>query len=538
MSLETYWQKRDFSQTPEPKGKVSRADKHRFVCQEHHASSLHFDFRLEIGGVLKSWSIRKGPSLNPQIRRLAVPTEDHPVEYLEFQGTIPEGNYGAGEHMIWDSGTFKLLEGESAEEQFEKGKLKFELQGKKLKGAFSFFKLGSRDQWLLAKSRDARADENWKLELLMPDEAGNKFIEETEKKPRRTYKPAPKRSENEAVVKTPAKTKKGEKLPTLAAVLKTANAKGAHRAKVGEYVLDLTNPDKVYWTEEGYTKADLIRYYYEISDYILPYLEKRPLIMKRYPNGIAGYAFHQHDVDEVPEYVETIALVAEDEDGKGGEHTVDYIVGENVQTLLYMANLGAIERHPWHSRVDKLDFPDWFVFDLDPGEAVEFETICDVALATREIIKNLGLQSYAKTSGSRGIHVYVPIKAEYSYEQVGNLAERIAKIIARENPATATAERSKQKREKTQIYVDFLQNAYGKSVVAPYSVRPKPGAPVSAPLEWEEVEKKKISIKDFTIRNMLARVRQKGDLFKIVLGNKQGLEEAFEKAKVKAKKTK
>src|SRR5215212_7918185 len=214
MGLEIYWQKRDFSKTPEPKGKISRSDKHRFVCQEHHASSLHFDFRLEIGGVLKSWSIRKGPSMNAAIRRLAVPTEDHPVEYLEFQGTIPEGNYGAGEHMIWDSGTFKLLEGESAEEQFEKGKLKFELHGKKLKGAFSFFKLGSRDQWLLAKSKDAHADENWKLELLMPDEAGNKFIEETSTKPRRrTYKPAPQRSENEAVVKTPAKAKKGEKLP-------------------------------------------------------------------------------------------------------------------------------------------------------------------------------------------------------------------------------------------------------------------------------------------------------------------------------------
>jgi bifunctional non-homologous end joining protein LigD len=529
--LEIYWQKRDFSRTPEPKGKVSRAAQHRFVCQEHHASSLHFDFRLEIGGVLKSWSLRKGPSMNPQIRRLAVPTEDHPVEYLEFQGTIPEGNYGAGEHMIWDSGTFELLEGESAEEQFERGKLKFELRGQKLKGAFRFFKLGSREQWLLVKGKDKYAEASWKLELLMADESGNKFIEEEEKKPRRrTYKPAPEREENEEVVKIPAKVKKGEKLPTIDEVLMAGNPKDDKRVQVGEYAFDLTNPDKVYWTDEGYTKADLILYYYQISDYILPFLENRPLIMKRYPAGIRGHSFHQHDVDEVPEYVRTIALVAEDE----GEHTVDYIVGGNLETHLYMANLGAIERHPWHSTIDKLDFPDWFVFDLDPGEEVEFETICDVALSTREIIKNLGLESYAKTSGSRGIHVYVPIKAEYSFDLIADLAERIAKKVARDNPRTATAERSKQKRKKNQIYVDFLQNAYGKSVVAPYSVRPRAGATVSAPLEWGEVEKKNFSIQDFTIENMLGRVERKGELFKAVLTNKQNLEEAFQMAKGKA----
>src|SRR5688572_12178508 len=189
MGLEIYHQKRDFSRTPEPRGKISKANKHRFVCQEHHASSLHFDFRLEIGGVLKSWSIRKGPSMNPAIRRLAVPTEDHPVEYLEFQGDIPEGNYGAGKHRIWDSGNYRLLEGASPEEQFEKGKLKFELSGEKLKGTFNFFRLGERDQWLLVKSKDKHADENWKLELLMPDEDGNKFIEEEKKAPRkRTHK--------------------------------------------------------------------------------------------------------------------------------------------------------------------------------------------------------------------------------------------------------------------------------------------------------------------------------------------------------------
>lgn len=535
MGLEIYHQKRDFSRTPEPKGKISKENKNRFVCQEHHASSLHFDFRLEIKGVLKSWSIRKGPSMNPAIRRLAIPTEDHPVEYLEFQGDIPEGNYGAGEHRIWDSGTYKLLDGSSPEEQFEKGKLKFELNGRKLKGTFNFFRLGSREQWLLVKSKDKHAEEDWKLELLIPDEDGSKFIEEEKKAPRkRTRRVVKKSKENEEVIKLSAKVKKGERLPTIANALKAKNAEGDKRVKIGEYALDLTSLDRVYWTDEGYTKADLIRYYYEISDYILPYLENRPLIMKRYPTGVGGQSFHQHDAREVPEFVRTIALEAED----GGLHTVDYVVCDNLQTHLYLANLGAIERHPWHSRIDSLDFPDWFVFDLDPGEEVEFETICEVAVSTKEVIENLGLTSYVKTSGSRGIHVYVPIEPKYPYEQVPDLAERIAKMVARENPKTATVERSKSKRKKNQIYVDFLQNAYGKSVVAPYSVRPKPGATVSAPLNWNEVEKKQISLKDFTIENMTERVKKKGDIFKAVLTSKQRLEEVFEKAKGKTKKVK
>ena len=159
-----------------------------------------------------------------------------------------------------------------------------------------------------------------------------------------------------------------------------------------------------------------------MADYILPYLKNRPLIMKRYPTGIRGQSFHQHDVDEVPEFVDTIALEMEDT----GLHTVDYVVCNNMATHLYLANLGAIERHPWHSRLDKLENPDWFVFDLDPGDKVEFETICDVAVIAREVVADLGMKSFAKTSGSRGIHIYVPVRPEYTYDDIAKLAERIA----------------------------------------------------------------------------------------------------------------
>lgn len=526
MSLKEYRAKRDFKQTPEPKGKISRANKHRFVCQEHHASSLHFDLRLEIGGVLKSWSVRKGPSMDPAVKRLAVPTEDHPVEYLKFQGDIPEGNYGAGKHRMWDEGTYKLIDGDDAEERFARGKLKFELRGKKLKGVFNLFRLGKQDQWLLVKSKDKHAEKDWKLELLIPDNRGNRFV--TENPAGRNNSKAKGAKGEKGVVKKDAGIARGEKLSTLASVLNGERPAGDRRVKIGTCVLSLTSLDRVYFPDDGYTKADLLRYYSSVAKYILPYLKDRPLIMKRYPTGIKGISFHQHDVDEVPEFVPTIELEAQ---GSKGKHKVDYVVGGNIQTHVYLANLGAIERHPWHSRVEDLQFPDWFVFDMDPGDKVSFGTICDLAVIARDVLAEIGLKSYAKTSGSRGIHVYVPVKAKYTYEQVADLAARVAKRVAEEDPENATVERSRSKRKKNQVYIDHLQNAYGKSIVAPYSVRPRTGATVSAPLEWEEVERKKISISDFTIDTMMKRIEKKGDLFRDVLKKKQSLEGALDLAR-------
>lgn len=516
MGLETYHKKRDFKRTPEPRGKVSKANRHRFVVQEHHASMLHFDFRLEMDGVLKSWAVRKGPSLDPADKRLAVATEDHPVEYLKFEGQIPEGNYGAGEHMMWDEGKYELAAGTDALQELEKGRLKFVLHGKKLRGEFNLVRLGGRDnQWLLIKGRDEFAEEGWKLELRVKDE---KWEAETRKKPARESK-----SKGKSGVRV-IKSRKGEAEKAIPAsrAFKSKDLSGDVAVKVGRDVISLTNLDKVYWPDEGYTKGDLIKYYYEVGKYILPYLKDRPLIMKRYPNGINGPFFHQHDVNEAPEYVRTETLEVEE------GHEVDYIVGDNLSTLIYMANLGAIERHPWHSRVRNIERPDWFVFDLDP-QGVRWEEICDVAMSCKEILKELGLDSYAKTSGSRGIHVYVPIKPKYSYEQIADFAKRVAQLIEQANPEVATLERSLKKRKKARIYVDHMQNARGKSVVAPYSVRPKPGATISAPLEWSEVKGKRVTISDFTIKNMMERLRRKGDLFKPVLENRQSLDRALSK---------
>ncbi|MDT7603598.1 MAG: bifunctional non-ous end joining protein LigD [Acidobacteriota bacterium] len=519
MGLETYHKKRDFRRTPEPRGRVTKRNLHRFVVQEHHASHLHFDFRLEMGGVLKSWSVRKGPSLDPAERRLAVETEDHPVEYLKFEGVIPQGEYGAGRHMKWDEGTYTLVEGDDPLAAYEAGRLKFELKGRKLRGVFNLVRMGSREgQWLLIKSRDREAEEGWRLTLREPDD-------ETARRWKSEGAGARKRAAKKSVKKFSTRPKKGAQVVSASRLFKYRELTGDVDVKVGRDVVPLTSLDRIYFPEAKLTKGDLLRYYYEVSKYILPYLKDRPLIMKRYPAGIKGQFFHQHDVQEAPNFVRTVPLEVED----GGGHTVDYIVGDTLATLLYMANLGAIERHPWHSRTRNLDRPDWFVFDLDPGEGVRFTTICEVALTTRKILDKLGLESYPKTSGSRGLHIYVPIKAVYDYEQIAEFAARVASLIASEHTNAATVERSLKKRGKGTIYVDHMQNARGKSVVAPYSVRPREGAPVSAPLTWREVEVKKITPQDFTIKNMLARVRNRGDFFREVLKNKQTLGVALKK---------
>jgi len=535
MGLETYQKMRDFRRTPEPRGRVSKTNRRRFVVQEHHASKLHFDFRLEMEGVLKSWSVPRGPSLDPSQRRLAVETEDHPVEYLKFEGQIPEGEYGAGEHMRWDGGTYKLLGDSGAGEQLERGKLEFELEGRKLRGAFTLVRMKGREgEWLLIKKQDEFAEAGWELHLRKP-EGGRDTVDANAKVKREKAEEGSdgalgaRGSRGAGGVRKfdTEKGTKGERVVPVARALKSKELKGDVNVRVGRDVVPLTHLDRVYWPGEGITKGDLIRYYDEVSKYILPYLEDRPLIMKRYPAGIRGQSFHQHDVEEAPEFVRTVALEVED----GGGHEVNYIVGDNKPTLLYMANLGAIERHPWHSRVENLDHPDWFVFDLDPGEGVEFKTICDVALTTRDVLERIGLESFAKTSGSRGIHIYVPVKAVYGYEQIAELAEQVASVVSREKSDVATVERSKRKRGRGMIYVDHMQNARGKSVVAPYSVRPRAGATISAPLEWSEVERKKIEIADFDIRNILKRIERKGDLFRPVLRKKQKLEQAFERVR-------
>jgi bifunctional non-homologous end joining protein LigD len=313
----------------------------------------------------------------------------------------------------------------------------------------------------------------------------------------------------------------GERPISAARFFKARRLSGDANVKVKNDLLALTSLDKVYWPENDYTKGDLIKYYYEISPHLLPYLQDRPLILKRFPDGITKGFFYQHNIEDPPEYIRTSRIKVTE------GHQVEYITGGTLATLLYTANLGAIEQHPWHSRIHSLDHPDWIVFDLDPGEGVRYPTICEVALGVKEALEQLSLACYAKTSGSRGMHIYVPIKAEYGYRQVARLAEQVAEMVAGKQPEISTTERSLKKRRSGQVYLDHMQNNRGKSIVAPYSIRPREGATVSTPLDWSEVKRKKVTPQDFTIETIGKRIERKGDLFASVLSDRQSLGEAM-----------
>jgi bifunctional non-homologous end joining protein LigD len=306
----------------------------------------------------------------------------------------------------------------------------------------------------------------------------------------------------------------------MAQVFKRKALTGTVRMRAGSERVVLTHADKVYWPGEGYTKADLARYYWQTAKFGLPYLKDRPQILKRFPNGIAGPSFHQHDVKDVPGYVKTVALTAEN----GRE--IDYVICNDIATMLYLVNLGNLGFHPWNARLGQLDHPDWVVFDLDPGDGTPFEVTCEVGMAVKDVLDRLGMTACAKTSGGRGLHVYVPIRAEVTAETAAGFAQRVAALVVAENPNLATLQRPLGKRPPKTVYVDHLQNATGKSVAAAYSARAKPGATVSAPLSWAEV-KRGTDPEAYTIKTMPRRLAQKGDLFRPVLRAKQSLPAAL-----------
>ena len=297
--------------------------------------------------------------------------------------------------------------------------------------------------------------------------------------------------------------------------------------QVNGHPLKFTNLSKYYWPKEKITKRDLLNYYYQVAPYILPYLEKRPQSMLRHPEGITGFSFFYKNVKgKAPAWVETYDYYSETD----GEHK-EYLVAKNDASLLYMISLGCIEVNPWHSRVETEDYPDWCIIDLDPGKYTTFAQVIEVANVTREILDSLKVPSYPKTSGSTGMHVYIPLGAKYTYEQSKEFARAIARMVHAELPHLTSIERAVKDR-KGKLYVDFLQNRPQATVSAPYSVRPKPGAPVSMPLYWHEV-KKSLKMTDFNIHNAIERIKSEGDLFKPVIGKGIEMEKIVARLPVK-----
>lgn len=839
--LEEYRDKRASDRTPEPFGGAPGTGVGVFVVQLHAATRRHYDLRLEIGGVLVSWAVPKGISADPADKKLAVHVEDHPVEYIEFEGVIPAGEYGGGEMIVWDIGRCLMLE--DPQEGLEKGKLLFELRGHKLKGVWTLVRLEKGEtgnEWLLIRERrgghpiledgslpessilsgltveqmadrergwypggelaaaleqagapeqpvdpsevrfmlatsreDAFDDPAWHFELkldgyrmvaaavegeaslltrnghdalptfpdiaralrklpfrrvvldgevVVHDAAGYPSFRHLQKRARlsrpldirrasfempanfyafdllafdghdlrdlplserrrflrdavpeagpirfsehfegcgealfgqvqgmglegimakradsryiggrssdwrkihaarearfvivgfttpsgsRTgfgalhlgaygstdadagagtgddglalhyigrvgtgfddktladlrarldelksdgpafVTPAPAGDDHTwvepelvakirykefteggllrhpvflGVLPTPEGTGDGERDDDQESVLPTdCRLPRDPRATLTDPVrvdtspppveeLPLSNLDKVFWPEEGYTKGDLIAYYRDIAPWLLAFLKDRPLVLTRYPDGIDGKSFFQKNAPGFqPEWVRTEAIWSD-----GSERDIHYFIADDPAVLVFVANLGAIPLHVWASRIGSLDRPDWCLLDLDPKHKRDdeevyapFEDVVEVARTIGELCEEIGLPSYPKTSGSSGIHVMIPLGGQLNYEQSRTLALLLAKTVAAEIPDRATIVRNPSGRDG-KIYIDYVQNGRGRLVVAPYSVRPRVGATVSAPLRWAEV-KEGLSMEDFTIRTMLER---------------------------------
>lgn len=896
MSLEKYAEKRDFTKTAEPKaGKSKDKDKLMFVVQKHDASRLHYDFRLEMEGVLKSWAVPKGPSTDPKTKRLAMMVEDHPFDYRNFEGIIPEGEYGGGTVIVWDEGTYEPIEpikGKKEQDkyllkQLKSGSVKIKLHGEKLEGEFALVKThGMGDNaWLLIKHDDdfaARKDitkedksvlsgktiaemaetskkvwqngheetlkapkaprkkkapepaepaeeettatddidtvkllkgapkgkmpvgvkpmlatlvdepfddpdwvyevkwdgyraiatvnkgevelysrnkksfnekfypiykalqqwkinavtdgeilvlndkgvsnfgslQNWRSEAdgelayyvfdllwyegkdlmdlpliqrqailrsILPtnddrirvskvfNASGTDFFNAAErmglegiiaKKASSTYSPDLRSKEwlkikinkrQEVVIggytrnedspkqfsslllgvfeggkfqyvgkvgtgfsdklqkemmaqfkpfiidknpfdiepdynkpsrfrPNPPKAKATWLKPELVCEVSFAEvtSDGVFRhpsfegmrmdkkakdviREVAEHTstiveeeeetmhkeaiappknkdkktllnptdetqvrsicghdLKFTHLSKIYWPEDNVSKRDMFNYYYQLAEYILPYLKDRPQSLNRFPDGIHGPSFYQKDVKgKSPDWVKTFPYT----NGEG-EHK-EYLVGNDEATLLWMASLGCIEMNPWFSRVQSPDNPDYCVIDLDPDKNT-FDQVIAAALEVKKVLDSVDVPSFCKTSGSTGMHIYIPVGAKYTYDQTQMFARIVVDIVHKQIPDYTTLERMVAKRGG-KMYLDFLQNRPGATIAGPYSLRPKVGATVSMPLHWDEV-KPGLTMKHFTIFNSIDRLKVEGDLFKGVLGKGIDLEKVIKKA--------
>ncbi|MFD1769770.1 DNA ligase D [Sphingobacterium suaedae] len=832
-ALHEYNKKRDFSKTKEPKGApASSGKKLRFVVQRHHASRLHYDFRLEMDGVLKSWAVPKGPSLNPADKRLAMMVEDHPYSYRTFEGEIPKGNYGFGTVTIFDEGFYKPLEGGGEKELLDglkSGSLKIVVDGKKLKGEFALVKIKSNadeNAWLLIKHRDkyavdkaydaedsvsaavkekgktfrksastkknvkkrdvsaptspeesagkeqdtnesfdspiiapmlatlservpddspwlferkldgfraiteitgksinvwsrnglsfnkkfpsishlfdeisvqaivdgeivaedARGRSNFQLlqhgeplpssyklkyyvfDLLALDGNDMREFSVTERKEvlkllikkwnrpglvlvdflnddlttalrlakkegwegviakeadsryvsgkrsslwrkikvqqsqeaivvgytkpsgsrasfgalvlavngdpgltyvgnvgtgfsekllkelgeqlsglKKTNKPFDKSvdvaNENKvtwvephliAEIEFSEWTKDGHlRHPVFKALRSDKNIQDIKRVepirdmlneeerKFGRKILKLTNQKKIYWPDEQIRKGDLVAYYEQVGELMLPFLKDKPISMNRYPNGIAEPSFFQKDLDKssVPNWLKTVELSSESTGG-----TVNYLICNDIPTLLWIANMGSIEINPWLASYKKKLNPTFAVLDIDPN-GVDFLEVIAVANTAKDILDAVGVRSFVKTSGSTGLHIYIHVNAQYDFDVARDFIQMLAELVHEQHTDTTSLERSPNKR-KNKIYLDFMQNKRAQTVVAPYSVRPKPGATVSCPLDWSEVQEG-LTIEQFTMDTVLERVATHHDPWADIFVSRANLKKAL-----------
>ena len=428
--LEEYNRKRNFDKTLEPKGrKEKNSRKLRFVVQHHIARKDHYDLRLEWDGVLKSWAVPKGPSYNPKDKRLAVMVEDHPISYRNFEGTIPKGEYGAGTVMLWDYGTWEVLDGKKP--NFKKGIIKFKLYGKRLKGLWTLV-LIDEDNWLLIKDED---------EFYLYDD----------------------------ILEFNTSVKTGRTMAEIAGEKTT---------------IELTNPDKVIFKNPKVTKKDIFNYYENVAERMLPYVENRLISTIRLPDGVGGTPFYKKHFENLDGYLGVKKLRS------SGDNRNDYYYIKDINGIMQEVQMNSYEFHIWGSKVDDVNHADILVFDLDPDEKLSLTKLREGVKDLKKILDDYNLESFLKTSGGKGYHIVVPLRNKTTWKNARGIARNIAKIMEATWPDKYTSNMKKRKR-KGKIFIDWVRNIKGATSVAPYSIRLRGKATVSMPIKWSELDKVK-----------------------------------------------
>jgi bifunctional non-homologous end joining protein LigD len=529
--LVPYRAKRDFERTLEPAGggesarKAARKDPDpglpRFVVQRHRARRLHYDFRLEIGGVLVSWAVPKGPSLDPDVRRAAFHVEDHPLEYIDFEGLIPAGQYGGGDVIVWDSGTWEPHEATDPAAAVSDGELHVDLHGVKLRGRFALVRTktdrAGKEQWLLLHKHDKHAVSGWDPEDHPSSVLSGRTNEQVKAEPERRWR-ADLPADHAAV---PVKPDPGAPVdPQELAALDAFGAKATW--SVFDREVPVTNLDKVLFParagEEPVTKRDLLRYTAQIAPLVLPYLRDRALNMHRFPNGSMTKGFwHKELPDHAPDWLPRW----ENPDAAPGL-TRTYLVVDEPAALVWAANFGVLEWHAWTSRVERTDRPTYALIDLDPGQGTSWADLVTLARLHRTALEHLQVRASPKVTGRRGIQIWIPIAPGPSFNDTRAWVEQLSRTVGAVVPELISWKWQADDRGGA-ARLDYTQNAINKTLVAPYSPRPAPGAPVSAPIGWDELDDPDLRPDRFTVRSLMPRLAEKGDLFADVLRHDQTL---------------
>ena len=521
--LTTYRRKRDFTRTPEPSGTPETPDtngERRFVVQRHRARRLHYDFRLEVDGVLVSWAVPKGPTLDPNVRRAAFHVEDHPLEYFDFEGVIPAGQYGGGDVIVWDMGTWAPppdKKGPAADpaKAIAAGELHLDMLGEKLRGRFVLVRTRSgpsgKDDWLLLHKHDEFAVDGWDAEDHPRSVLSGRTNDEVKADPDREW-----HSDKPLATANVALKASAQELAALDDMRKDGTWHVFGRD------LRVTNLDKVLFPAapggKPVTKRDFVRYAAQIAPVSLPYLRNRALNLHRFPNGAQTKGFwHKQLPDHAPDWLTRW----ENPEADKGE-TTTYLVVEEPAALVWVANFGALEWHPWTSMIDAPHEPTYALIDLDPGESTDWQDLLLLARLHRDALAHLRLTAGIKVTGRRGIQIWVPVEKGLRFEQTRGWVEQLSRTVGAVVPDLVSWKWQKSDRRGL-ARLDYTQNAINKTLVAPYSTRPGPGAPVSAPIGWDELDDPDLTPDRFTINDMPGRLADKGDLFQPVLRQNQKL---------------